>query len=191
MDADAVARMFEDSEGLLRGHFLLSSGKHADTYLQSAKVLCCPCRAEALGRALAAALAKDRVEVVVSPALGGLIIGHEVARALGVSMLFAEKDGSGGFSLRRGFSLAPGARVAVVEDVLTTRGSAARACAAVSERGGEVVAVAAVADRGPGGVELPAPVRTLWQLEVKSYDAAACPICAEDGEAPVKPGSAG
>ncbi len=187
--ASEVEALFRESGALLDGHFLLSSGKHAPRYLQAARVLAWPLHAERLGGALGKRLAGRGIELVVSPALGGVVIGHEVARALGIPHFFCEKETDGSFALRRGFELKPGARVAVVEDVLTTRGSASRASELVVRLGGTVVAVAAIADRGPGGAPLPCEPTVLWQLEVPSYPAAGCPECRAGGPPPVKPGS--
>jgi len=152
---EAVRRHFEETGALLAGHFRLSSGLHADRYLQCAKVLQHPDRAAALGAALAALLAPERPGVVVSPAMGGVVIGHEVGRALGVRAIFTERV-DGAFALRRGFGLAEGERVAVIEDVVTTGKSTKEVLDVVRESGAEPVACGAIVDRralAVGGVD--------------------------------------
>ena len=168
---------FEETGALLTGHFRLSSGLHSDRYLQCARLLMWPERAQSAGRELAERLAEFPAGAVVSPALGGIVIGHEVARALGVRALFAERR-DGAFALRRGFVLEPGERVAVVEDVFTTGGSTKEVCSAVESAGGEVVAVGSLVDRGlpPGAFSVPS--RSLLRLAVSSWPAADCPLCA-------------
>jgi orotate phosphoribosyltransferase len=168
---------FEETGALLTGHFRLSSGLHSDGYLQCARLLMWPKRAQSAGSELAARLAEFSPEAVVSPALGGIVIGHEVARALGVRALFAERK-DGAFALRRGFALEPGERVAVVEDVFTTGGSTREVCAAVHKAAGRVVVVGSLVDRGlpPDAFEVPA--RSLLSLPVPSWSAEKCPLCA-------------
>ncbi|HEY7112290.1 MAG TPA: orotate phosphoribosyltransferase [Thermoanaerobaculia bacterium] len=169
---------FRDTGALLSGHFRLSSGRHSDTYLQCARLLQWPERAEAAGRELADRLREFSPQVVVSPALGGLIIGHETARALGTRFLFVERL-EGVFVLRRGFALEPGERAAVVEDVFTTGKSTREAASAVESAGGAVVAVGSVVDRGlpPGAFAVPA--RSLLSLSVPSWPDSECPLCRE------------
>jgi orotate phosphoribosyltransferase len=169
---------FVETGALLTGHFRLSSGLHSDRYLQCARLLMWPNRAEKAGRELAEQLARFSPEVVVSPALGGVVVGHEVGRTLGVRALFAErKDGS--FALRRGFAIAPGERVAVVEDVLTTGGSTREVCAMVAAAGGTVVAVGSLVDRGLPAAALPVPATALLTLSVPAWPAEQCPLCAK------------
>lgn len=172
---------------LLTGHFRLSSGLHSDRYLQCARLLMWPDRAEKAGRELAGKLANSSPEAVVSPAIGGIVIGHEVARALGVRALFAERK-DGGFLLRRGFSLSPGERVVVVEDVFTTGGSTREVCAAVESAGGTVAAVASIVDRGVPAGAFPVPAASLLVLDVPSWPEKECPLCAR-GDALDAPGS--
>ena len=168
---------FEETGAYLTGHFRLSSGRHSDRYLQCARLLMWPERAEKAGRELAGKLLEFSPQAVVSPALGGVIIGHEVARALGVRALFAErKDGS--FTLRRGFAVAPGERIVVVEDVFTTGGSTREVCAAVASAGGEVVAVGSLVDRGLPVGAFPVPARSVLALSVPSWLPEDCPLCA-------------
>ncbi len=183
--------MYEDAGALLTGHFVLSSGRHSPRYLQSAKVLMYPDHAEALGRALAEQARDLEVAMVVSPALGGLIIGHEVARALGKPMIFTERK-QGEMQLRRGFSIPEGAPVLVVEDVITTGGSVRECMEVVRAAGGVPQRVLALVDRAPG-VEgrFDVPHRTLLQLDVPSYAPEECPLCREGTLPPVKPGSRG
>lgn len=178
---------FIETGALLTGHFRLSSGLHSDRYLQCAKLLMWPERAARAGRELALQLAEFSPQVVVSPALGGIVVGHEVARALGVRALFAErKDGS--FLLRRGFALGPGEHVAVVEDVFTTGGSTREVCTAVREAGGTAVVVGSLVDRGLPAGAFPVPARSLLSLPVPSWPAEQCPLCAE-GQPLESPGS--
>jgi orotate phosphoribosyltransferase len=187
MVQDALLDMFRRSGGLLEGHFRLSSGLHSDRYLQSALVLQYPEFAEVLGRALAERTHHLQATVVLSPALGGIVIGQEVGRALGVRAIFAERQ-DGAMTLRRGFTLAPSDRVLVVEDVVTTGGSTRETAAAAEAVGAQVLGVAAIVDRGgdPGRVGL--PMQVLLRLDVPTYPPEVCPLCAR-GDAIVKPGS--
>jgi orotate phosphoribosyltransferase len=169
---------FIETGALLTGHFRLSSGLHSDRYLQCARLLMWPDRALSAGLDLAEKLAEFSPEVVVSPALGGVVVGHEVARALGVRALFAERQ-EGAFVLRRGFTLRPGERVAVVEDVFTTGGSTREVSEAVGAAGGTVVAVGSLVDRGLPRDAFPVPARSLLSLSVPSWPAESCPQCAE------------
>lgn len=171
MTEDDILAEFRASEALLEGHFLLSSGRHSAQYLQCARVLMNPARGERLARALADKLPEEvcrRVEVVVSPAMGGIIIGHELARVLGVEALFLERP-EGIFHLRRGFRLEPGQKVLMVEDVVTTGLSSREAIAAVGREGGEVIAEAALVDRSGGKADLGVPFFPLIALGVPSY----------------------
>jgi orotate phosphoribosyltransferase len=186
-DSEHILGLFRDSGALLEGHFLLSSGLHSSRYLQCALVLEDPARAERLGRALAALLAAQPT-VVVSPALGGVIIGHEVARALGVRHIFTERDASGRAVLRRGFALRPGDRVVVVEDVVTTGLSTLEVIDVVRAAGAEVLAVAAIVDRSGSRAAFDMPFVSLAQLDVPAKQAESCELCAA-GQPVVKPGS--
>ncbi len=171
MTDDEILGEFRASEALLEGHFVLSSGRHSAQYLQCARVLMNAARAERLAVALADKLPRSiaqRIDVVVSPAMGGLIIGHEMGRALGVDALFLERPG-GTFELRRGFRLEPGQRVLMVEDVVTTGLSSREAIAAVAREGGEVIAEAALVDRSDGSVDLGVPFFPLIAIAVPSY----------------------
>ncbi len=169
---------FEDTGALLTGHFRLSSGLHSDRYLQCARLLMWPDRAEAAGRELATRLAEFAPAAVVSPALGGLIIGHETARALSRRFLFVERERSE-FQLRRGFRLEPGEPVAIVEDVFTTGKSTREAASAVEASGGRVVAVGSIVDRGLPAGAFSVPSRSLLSLSVPAWTAEECPLCRE------------
>lgn len=188
-DEDVLAE-FRASKALLEGHFLLSSGRHSAHYLQCARVLMDPMRASRLAAALAAKLPRElRKELtkVVAPAMGGVIIGHEMGRALGLEAVFVERP-TGTFELRRGFTIEPGEKVLMVEDVVTTGLSSREAIKAVQEAGGEVIAEAALVDRSGGSVDLGVPFYPLIAINFPTY--------AEDGLPPelaatpaVKPGS--
>ena len=194
---EELLRMFEASGAIRHGHFELSSGLHSGTYVQCARVLQYPRYAEKLGHALAAMFSDATIEAVVSPALGGLIIGHEVARALpapksdaggGVPAIFVERDSGGVMCLRRGFTLRQDQHVLVIEDVWTTGGSTLEAIQVVEEAGGRVVAAGALIDRSGGKVEFPVEASALLDLPIASYEAEDCPLC-RDGSTAVKPGS--
>ena len=182
-----VLDLFRQAGALLEGHFKLSSGLHSNRYLQSALVLQYPEFAERMGRALAARLEHLQPTVVVSPALGGIVIGQEVGRALQVRSIFAERQ-DGRLTLRRGFTLAPADRAVVVEDVITT-GLSTRETIDVAEAGGaRVLGAAAIIDRGADASRLNVPLQALVRMEVAAYAPDACPMCAK-GEPVVKPGS--
>jgi orotate phosphoribosyltransferase len=189
MDASAVLDLFRASGALHDGHFRLSSGLHSGGYLQSALVLQHPPHAETLGRALADRLRDLRATVVLSPALGGLIIGHEVARALGMRALFAERQ-DGVLTLRRGFTLSPIERVVVIEDVITTGLSTRETITCATAAGATVVGAGSIIDRSAGSAGLAVPFRSLAAFVVATYEPATCPMCAA-GHAVTKPGSRG
>jgi len=183
--------VFKERGALLEGHFLLSSGLHSPRYVQCARVLMDPVLATRLGAALAEALRPalpTAPSAVVAPALGGVLVAHEVARAFGVRGLFTERQ-DGSMTLRRGFVLEPDEPVVVVEDAITTGGSTREVMDAVSALGAHVLAVGSLIDRS-GGVDLGVPLRSLVRLDVPTYPASACPLCAAGGTA-VKPGSRG
>lgn len=188
MRREEIQRIFEDAGAVRQGHFELSSGRHSGTYVQCALVLQYPQLAESLGRALAAEFHDLKVQCVASPAIGGILVGHEVARALGVRGVFAERDASGRMNLRRSFRIEPGERVLVVEDVWTTGGSTRETIGVVEQDGGLVVAAGALIDRSGGRLELPVRAETLLELSVESYEPEDCPLCRK-GSAAVKPGS--
>lgn len=195
MRPDAAMQIFEDAGAIRHGHFELTSGLHSATYVQCALVLQYPKYAEQLGRALAAEFMDLRVDCVASPALGGLIIGHEVARAIParadgkpVRAIFVERDSSGSLTLRRGFRVEPDEHVLVVEDVWTTGGSTCETIRVLEEAGARVVAAGALIDRSGGRIELPVRTEALVELRIESYDASDCPLCLAGGVA-IKPGS--
>jgi orotate phosphoribosyltransferase len=173
---------------LLDGHFLLRSGLHSRQYFQCALVLQYPHVAERLCGALAAKLKDVGAHTVVSPAMGGLFIGHEVARALDVRHIFVEKNATGRLELRRSFTVAPRERILVVEDVVTKGGRVRETLDIVRKRGGEVVAVGALVDRSDGKVDFGVRLESLLRLHIETFDPAACPLCAA-GVTVVKPGS--
>lgn len=190
MTDDEILDEFRTAGALLEGHFILSSGLRSPRYLQCARVLMDPARAERLARALAAKLPGDvrgKIDAVVSPAMGGVIIGHEMGRALGKSAMFVERP-DGVFGLRRGFRLEPGERVLLVEDVVTTGLSSREAIAAVEAAGGTVVGAAALVDRSSGKADLGVPFTALIRIDVPAY--AADDLPPELASIPaVKPGS--
>jgi orotate phosphoribosyltransferase len=189
MNDNNVRGLFEKHKALLSGHFLLSSGLHSDTYFQSALILQYPAVAGQLAQALAEKIKKEvkDIDVVVSPALGGIVAGQEVGRALGCRAIFCERV-EGKLTLRRGFSITPGERCLVVEDVITTGLSTREVIEVIKPMGANVVAVASLVDRSGGKVDFGVPRFSLLSLEVKSYKAEECPLC-KQGSAPVKPGS--
>ncbi|QNN68493.1 orotate phosphoribosyltransferase [Sphingomonas lutea] len=190
MTDEEILAEFRAADALLEGHFILSSGLRSSKYLQCARVLMDPARAARLAEALAGKLPasiRGSIEAVVSPAMGGIIIGHEMGRALGKPAMFLERP-AGIFELRRGFRIAPGTRVLMVEDVVTTGLSSREAIAAVQAAGGEVVAEAALVDRSSGTADLGVPFVPLIRIDVPTYAADAVP---EDLAAipAIKPGS--
>lgn len=188
-DADIIAE-FRAADALMEGHFILSSGLRAATYLQCARVLMDPARAARLCTALVAKLpdaVRRDITAVVAPAMGGLVCGYEVARQLGVASMFVERPG-GTFELRRGFALAPGQKVLMMEDVVTTGLSSREAIAAIRAAGGDVIAGACLVDRSNGTADIGVPLTALIALDVPSYSADALPPALERVPA-VKPGS--
>lgn len=182
-----ILKVFKDSEALLEGHFILTSGLHSGSYFQCAKVFQYPWHAETLCREIAEHFRDAGIDVVVSPAVGGIVLGQEIARLLEVRSIFAErKDGK--MTLRRGFEIRAGERILLAEDVTTTGGSVKEVKQAVEEAGGEVLAVAAVVDRSGGKAEFGVPYFSLFQMEVTNYDPEDCPLC-RAGSTAVKPGS--
>jgi orotate phosphoribosyltransferase len=188
MKRDEILKVLEQVGAIRQGHFELSSGRHSATYIQCALVLAHPQHADALGRALAELFGNLAISCVVSPALGGIVIGYEVARALGVRSLFVERDRSGQMALRRGFELKPGERVLVIEDVWTTGGSTRETLGVVEQEGALAVATGALIDRSGGRLELNVPARALLEMDVPSYEPDDCPLCRAGGSA-TRPGS--
>jgi orotate phosphoribosyltransferase len=179
--------LFRGSGALLEGHFRLSSGLHSNGYLQSALVLQHPGKAAELGTALAVLVAPYGPTAVLSPALGGIVIGHEVARALGVRAVFAERQ-DGALTLRRGFSLGPEDRLVVIEDVVTTGGSTRETMDVAAALGAQVVAAGSIIDRSGGSATLGVPYHALVSLSLPTWTEAECPLCKE-GTPAIKPGS--
>ena len=190
LTGDEILEEFRAADALLEGHFILSSGLRSSRYLQSARVLMDPARGARLAEALAARIPGDlraQISAVVSPAMGGVIAGHEMARALGVEAMFVERP-TGTFELRRGFRLDPGQKVLMMEDVVTTGLSSREAIKAIEEAGGQVIAAAALVDRSNGKAEFDIPFFSLIQLDVPAYEPDALPP--ELAAIPaVKPGS--
>jgi orotate phosphoribosyltransferase len=190
MTEDEILSEFRSVDALLEGHFLLSSGRHSAYYLQCARLLMNPERAGRIALAISQKMPRElrtEVQAVISPAMGGIIIGHEMGRALGVDAMFVERP-EGVFALRRGFTLAPGTKVLMVEDVVTTGLSSREAIAAIEAAGGVVIAAAAVVDRSAGTVELGVPFYPLIQLSFPTYAPDELPPELAATEA-VKPGS--
>lgn len=185
--ADDILERFRRVGGFLEGHFRLTSGLHSPGYLQSALVLQHPAEAEACGQAIAARVRDLGADVVLSPALGGIVIGQEVGRALGVRAIFAERQ-DGKLTLRRGFSLAPGEKVLVVEDVVTTGGSTRETIDVARAAGAHVVGAASIVDRSGGNQGLDVPYQALVPISLPTYQPDACPLCAR-GLPVMKPGS--
>lgn len=187
MNSENVLQHFRDTDALLEGHFILSSGLHSPNYLQCALALQYPADAARFGRLIAENYVNEKIETVASPAIGGIIIGYAVASALNVRFLWTERQ-NGEMTLRRGFSLRPGERVLVVEDVITTGGSTRECISALTANGANVVAAASIIDRSNGVADVGVPRTSLVKIAVPSYEPENCPLCAEGTEA-VKPGS--
>jgi orotate phosphoribosyltransferase len=187
MNREALLDLFRASGALLDGHFRLTSGLHSPGYLQSALVLQHPQHAESLGRAIAGRTRDLAPTVVLSPALGGVVIGHEVGRALGVRAIFAERQ-DGALTLRRGFSVTDRDRVLVIEDVVTTGGSTRETMDVAAAAGARVVGAASIVDRSGGRVRFDVPLLTLLDVALPTYEPDTCPLCAQ-GLPVVKPGS--
>ena len=180
-------QLYEKTGALMRGHFRLTSGLHSDVYLQSALVLQYPEHAAALGGALAAPFREDAVQTVLAPAIGGILVAHEVARALGVRALFTEREG-GVMRLRRGFALVAGERCLVVEDVITTGGSTREVVQCVQDLGGTVVGVGSLIDRSGGAAAFTVKRAALATVSATTWPPDACPLC-QAGSQAIKPGS--
>ena len=187
ISAESVLAHFTETEALLDGHFLLSSGLHSPKYLQCALALQYTADAMRFGEAITSRFVNDKIETVASPAIGGLVIGFAVAAALNVRFIWTERQ-NGEMTVRRGFSVKDNERILVVEDVITTGGSTRECIAALADLGGKVVAAASIVDRSNGKADVGVPRISLVSLDVPSYSAENCPMCAEGSE-PVKPGS--
>lgn len=187
MTKDEILKIFKDAGALLEGHFLLRSGLHSDRFFQAALLLQYPNYAEKLCRELAEEFKDMNIKTVISPALGGLIVGQEMARALGVRAIFAEKDNDN-LVLRRGFTIEKGERILVAEDVVTKGGRVQQTIDLVRAHGGNPVAVAVIVDRSLGQTKFDIPHKSVMQLELPAYEPSACPLCA--AKIPlVRPGS--
>lgn len=185
---ERMKEIFEELEVITYGHFLFTSGRHGDTYMQCAKLLKHPQYTEEIIEPIAAEFKDDKIDIVVGPAIGGIIIAYEFAKQLGVQNFFAERE-DGIMTLRRGFKIPKGARVLIVEDVITTGGSVTEVIDIVEEQGGEVVGVAVLVDRTGGKVDFGTKFVSGISEELVSYSSEECPLCKE-GELPlVKPGS--
>ena len=175
-----VERVFRESGALREGHFILASGRHSSLYLEKFQVLQHPADTERLCGAIAWWARSVGVDSVAGPTTGGIILAHEVARQLGVRAIYAERrDGAPGREFRRGFAIAPGERVLVVDDIMTTGGSVQETIDAVRSAGGAVAGAAALVDRSGGETRSDVPVHSLWRLEIPSYAPAECPLCAK------------
>lgn len=187
MGSESVIEKFRNTGALLEGHFILTSGLHSNVYLQCALVLQHPEQAESLGREIAENFKNQNIQVVASPAIGGLIVGHEVARALGARFVWTERE-QGKMTLRRGFTLSPHERVVVVEDVVTTGGSTRETIETLQAAGASVIGAASIIDRSSGQAEVGVPRIALATLNVEAVDPAECLACAR-GDVAIKPGS--
>ncbi len=187
LTSEEIITVFKETGAMLSGHFKLTSGRHSDSYFQCAKVLQHPVHTESLCRELAARFAGEDVSVVIGPATGGIIVSYETARALGVRGIFTERE-NGVMVLRRGFSIEPGERALVVEDVITTGGSVLEVIDVVRSLGGIVVGAGVLVDRSGGKVDLGVRKEALLVTETASYSPDQCPLC-RDGIPAVKPGS--
>lgn len=186
---EEILQAFQKTGGILKGHFLLTSGRHSDTYMQCAKLFVDPAESEKLCADLAERLSDIAADAVVSPAVGGIIMGYELARQLKVKNYFTERV-DGNMALRRGFELTPGMKVIVAEDVVTTGGSVKEVISLVKSLGCDVTAVASIVDRSNGKVQFGTEYRALLRMEVVSYEADECPLC-KQGLPAIKPGSRG
>ncbi len=184
---EEAIEIFTSSGALLTGHFRLTSGRHSGRYMQCALVLQYPPDAARLCAALAAKFTGTRIDAVVGPALGGVVVAYEAGRALGVKAFFTERE-QGVMTLRRGFTINPGEKILVVEDVVTTGGSVREVIDVVRAEGGEVVGVGVLVDRSNGQVDFGVKTASILQLEIASYNPGECPLCKE-GLPLVKPGS--
>ncbi|GAV20709.1 orotate phosphoribosyltransferase [Mariprofundus micogutta] len=191
MNENEILAMYEDAGALLNGHFVLSSGRHSSRYLQSALVLMNISHATALAAELISKVSDEEIDMVVSPAIGGLVIGQEVARQLNKPFIFTERK-EGEMQLRRGFSIPEGTRLLVVEDVITTGGSVRECMVVVREHGGTPIKVLAVVDRAPDAEgRFDVPFATAISLSVETHDPSDCPLCREGVLPAIKPGSRG
>lgn len=188
MKKEAIMQIFTQTGALLQGHFILTSGRHSNQYMQCARVLQYPDYTEQLARVLAGYYNDDRIDLVVAPAMGGIIVAYEVARQLGVKAVFCERQ-EGRMTLRRGFTIEPGQRVLVVEDVITTGGSVKEVMDVVRDLQGDVIGVGVLVDRSGGKVDFGVKTKAALSMEIESFPAEDCPLCREGKIAAIKPGS--
>lgn len=184
---EEAIEIFTKANALLTGHFRLTSGRHSSKYMQCAQVLQYPQYASKLCESLAEKFKDTQVDLVIGPAMGGIIVAYEVGRALGVKTFFTERE-NGAMALRRGFTINPGDKVLVVEDVVTTGGSVKEVIDVVKEKGGQVVGVGVLVDRSAGKADFGVPAQSILQLEIESFEPEDCPMC-KQGVPVVKPGS--
>lgn len=188
LSKEQAVKIFTESGALMEGHFKLTSGRHSNRYMQCAQVLQYPAYTEELARHLAEKFAGEKIDYVVGPAMGGIIVSYEVARQLKVPSMFTERQ-DGQMSLRRGFEIGTDNRVLVVEDVVTTGGSVVEVMDVIRKLGGEVVGVGVLVDRSAGKVDFGVPLQSVLSMDIESWEADSCPLCkAGQGEA-IKPGS--
>ena len=187
MTREEIIAVFKERKVMLEGHFLLTSGRHSDKYMQCAKLFQYPDVSEMICRQLAEQFSDMDIDLVVGPAVGGIIMAYEMSRQLGVKNIFAERE-NGKMTLRRGFEVPKGAKILVTEDVVTTGGSVKEVIELLDGMGAQVMAVGSVVDRSAGKVDFGVPFRAVLSMEVKSYEADECPIC-KTGAQLVKPGS--
>lgn len=187
MTHDEILKLFTDTKVITKGHFILTSGRHSDTYMQCAKLFQYPEATEKACRELTKQLKGLEIETVAGPAVGAINLSYEMARALKARSIFAERE-DGKMTLRRGFSVEPGEKVLVVEDVVTTGGSVKEVVSLLQSLGADVVGVAVLIDRSAGATDFGVPAHYLLSLEAKSYEPGACPLCKE-GTPAIKPGS--
>jgi len=185
---DQVLELLKEAGVLLQGHFLLTSGRHSDKYMQCAKIFTDAKLSEKLCAELAELYRGDNVELVIGPAIGAILMSYEVSRQLNLPNIFTERDASGEMCLRRGFEIQPGQRVLIVEDVVTTGGSVMEVVKIVQDMGGVVVGIGSIVDRTGGKMDFGAPYKSVLSMEVLSYEPDDCPIC-KSGIPLVKPGS--
>ncbi len=188
MTKERALDILKEAGVLLEGHFLLTSGRHSNRYLQCARIFRNTRYSEELCAALAEHFRDDRVDIVIGPALGAVQMAYEVSRALGCENFFAERE-DGAMTLRRGFAIEPGQRVLVVEDVVTTGGSVREVLEIVRQAGGEIVGVGSIVDRTGGRISFGVPFRSVVSMEVESWEPGECPLCKAGAPAPYKPGS--
>ncbi|NLY77244.1 MAG: orotate phosphoribosyltransferase [Tissierellia bacterium] len=187
MDKDKVLEIFQRTGALKEGHFILTSGRHSSQYLQCAQIFQYPDYSEQITALLAQNFSEDYIDVVIGPAIGGIILSYEMGRLLGVKTLFAERE-NGIMTLRRDFKISQGSRVLVVEDVVTTGGSVKEVIELVDKAGGKVVGVGAIVDRSNGKVDFGCKFSSVISMEIPSFEKAECPLC-KQGVPAVKPGS--